>query len=73
MSYEKVCKHTFILADIKLVVLPLAGETCEINFEQQTKIPIFYFQELRQYVVLFLWGGEHILWVGVTWNKTDSG
>ena len=41
-------------------VLQLAGETCEINFEQQTKIQIFYFQELWWYVVLFLWGGEYI-------------
>ena len=36
--------------------LQLAGETCEINFEQQTKTQIFYFQELWRYVVLFLRG-----------------
>ena len=41
-----------------LPVLQLAGETSKINFEQQTKTQIFYFQELWWYVELLLWGGN---------------
>ena len=64
-KYELIKKITWNIFNLQfggekifLPVLPLTGETCEMNFEQQTKTQIFYFQELWWYVVLFLWGGN---------------
>ena len=66
-SVEIFLTYSFGAKKIFSSALQLAGETCEINFEQRTKTQIFYFQELWRYVVLFLLGGEYIYWAGVKW------
>ena len=42
-SFEIFLTYSFGGEKIFLSVLQLAGENCEINFEQQTKTQIFYF------------------------------